>query len=234
MSKTMYDAFKEEEADTAQTVAMINGCAAVATAPVIALEQAQGGTAAECVKFDLDMANRHGAMSLSYLARAGWRLAHEKAEIGRGGWKSWCRETIGISEDTANNYIKFYNKTVTRWRESQGLANSMVAELTDNMIACATAGIDAQTATGAMIELGIVKRPAGWGGEREGAGRKAAELPKLTKVQEAETVWAGLMAQLDKTVVMDTIPLLGAKAARVCHDRVAELARALKEHLKEF
>ena len=90
------------------------------------------------------------------------------------GWKSWCRETVGISEDTANRYIQFYNKTVTRWRESQGLANAMVAELTDKMIAAATADIDANTATGAMIELGIVKRPPGWGGAREGAGRKDA------------------------------------------------------------
>ena len=145
-----------------------------ATMPAIALEQAQGATAAECVKFDLGMANRHGALSLAYLARAGWRLSHQKAEIGRGGWKSWCRETVGISEDTANRYIQFYNKTVTRWRESQGLANAMVAELTDKMIAAATADIDANTATGAMIELGIVKRPPGWGGAREGAGRKDA------------------------------------------------------------
>ncbi len=222
--------------------AICSGCAdykpqtAVATTradlPALALEQAQGATAAECVKFDLGMANRHGALSLAYLARAGWRLSHQKAEIGRGGWKSWCRETIGISEDTANNYIKFYNKTVTRWRESQGLANAMVAELTDKMIAAATADIDANTATGAMIELGIVKRPPGWGGVREGAGRKA--LPKLTATQEAETLWAQVMGVLDKTTVKDAIRFLGEKAAEACLDRVAELAEALKLQVREL
>ena len=230
----MYDVFKEEEADTAQTVSMINGCAAVATAPVIELEQAQGGTAAECVKFDLDMANRHGAMSLAYLARAGWRLANQKFTSGRGGWMKWCEENLPISYKQADNYIKFYNKTVTRWRESQGLANTMVAELTDNMIACATAGIDAQTATGAMIELGIVKRPAGWGGAREGAGRTPGVLPKLTATQEAETLWAQVMGVLDKTTVKDAIRFLGEKAAEACLDRVAELAEALKLQVREL
>ena len=202
--------------------------------PAIALEQAQGATAAECVKFDLGMANRHGALSLAYLARAGWRLSHQKAEIGRGGWKSWCRETVGISEDTANRYIHFYNKTVTRWRESQGLANAMVAELTDKMIAAATADIDAQTATGAMIELGIVKRPAGWGGAREGAGRTPGVLPKLTATQEAETLWAQVMGVLDKTTVKDAIRFLREKAAEACLDRVAELAEALKLQVREL
>lgn len=217
------------------------GCAdykpqtAVATREAMdfALEQAQGTTAAECVKFDLDMAAHHGSMSLAYLARAGWRLAHEKFSIGHGGWRNWCAENLPISYKQADNYIKFYNKTVTRWRESQGLANTMVAELTDKMIAAATADLDAQTATGAMIELGIVRRPPGWGGEREGAGRKAA-LPKLSPTQEAETLWAQAMVVFDKPSLKDAIRYLGEKAATVCLDRVADLAEALKLQVREL
>lgn len=238
MSKTMYDVFKDEEADTAQTVSMIEGCTAVATqtaTPMFVLEHpAANLTPAENVQFDLAQARKHGAMTLAYLARAGWRLACERQGLNHGQWEDWCQKNLGISKRTVERYINFYYSTVGEYLRAQGTAHRLVEDLTDKMIAEATAGLESKTATGAMIELGIVKRPAGWGGEREGAGRKAAELPKLTKVQEAETVWAGLMAQLDKTVVMDTIPLLGAKAARVCHDRVAELARALKEHLKEF
>ena len=212
----------------------VTAVASKADAPLFVLEHpAANLTPAENVQFDLAQAKKHGAMTLAYLARAGWRLACEKQGMGHGAWQDWCK-SINLSHDTADRYIKFYYSTVGEHLRAQGTAHRLVEDLTDKMIAEATAGLESKTATGAMIELGIVKRPAGWGGEREGAGRKAAELPKLTKVQEAETVWAGLMAQLDKTVVMDTIPLLGAKAARVCHDRVAELARALKEHLKEF
>ena len=212
----------------------VTAVATQTSATDIVLEHpAENLTPAENVQFDLAQAKKHGAMTLAYLARAGWRLACEKQGVGYGAWKDWCK-SINLSQDTADRYIKFYYSTVGEHLRAQGTAHRLVEDLTDKMIAEATAGLESKTATGAMIELGIVKRPAGWGGEREGAGRKAAELPKLTKVQEAETVWAGLKAQLDKTVVMDTIPLLGAKAARVCHDRVAELARALKEHLKEF
>ncbi len=38
----------------------------------------QVATPAEAVRFDLEMAKKHGAMTLAYLARAGWRLACEK------------------------------------------------------------------------------------------------------------------------------------------------------------
>ena len=213
----------------------VNDVATKADAPLFVLEHpAANLTPAENVQFDLAQAKKHGAMTLAYLARAGWRLACERQGLNHGQWEDWCQKNLGISKRTVERYINFYYSTVGEHLRAQGTAHRLVEDLTDKMIAEATAGLESKTATGAMIELGIVKRPAGWGGEREGAGRKAAELPKLTKVQEAETVWAGLMAQLDKTVVMDTIPLLGAKAARVCHDRVAELARALKEHLKEF
>ena len=78
-----------------------------------------------------------------------------------------------------------------------------------------------------------MKRPPGWGGEREGAGRKAA-LPKLSPNAEAEHVWAELMLQLDKTVVMDTIPLLGEKAAAVCLDRLEVLARAMRQQVRDL
>ena len=226
-NKQKFDPFEDGRVTTTEL-------ATLAVTPVFALAHpAANLTPAENVQFDLAQAKKHGAMTLAYLARAGWRLACEKQGMGHGAWQDWCK-SINLSHDTADRYIKFYYSTVGEHLRAQGTAHRLVEDLTDKMIAEATAGLESKTATGAMIELGIVKRPAGWGGEREGAGRKAAELPKLTKVQEAETVWAGLMAQLDKTVVMDTIPLLGAKAARVCHDRVAELARALKEHLKEF
>ena len=109
-------------------------------------------------------------------------------------------------------------------------------DLTDKMIAEATAGLESKTATGAMIELGIVKRPPGWGGAREGAGRKAelAAIPQLTQREEAAAIWTRVMCMIDKSSVLDAVPLLPQKAAKVCYDRLSELAKAMKSHLEEF
>ena len=221
-----------EDSDAAMLKAEVSPTA-VATSQEIHLEVPQVATPAESVKFDLVMAKRHGALTLAYLARAGWKLACEKQALSHGEWEKWCREQVGYSKDTADRYIKFYYSTVGEHLRAQGTAHRLVENLTDAMIEEATAGLESKTATGAMIELGIVKRPANWGGEREGAGRKAA-LPKLSPNAEAEHVWAELMLQLDKTVVMDTIPLLGEKAAAVCLDRLEVLARAMRQQVRDL
>jgi hypothetical protein len=201
--------------------------------PAIILETPANATPAEAVKFDLGMARHHGAMTLAYLARAGWRLACEKQGTAHGRWLDLCKG-VGISDETARKYISFYYSTVGERLRAQGVAHRLVENLTDAMIEEATAGLESKTATGAMIELGIVKRPAGWGGAREGAGRTPGALPKLTATQEAETLWAQVMGVLDKTTVKDAIRFLGEKAAEACLDRVAELAEALKLQVREL
>jgi len=69
-------------------------------------------------------------------------------------------------------------------------------------------------------------------------GKKAkaasAPVPKLTQREEAAAIWTRVMGVIDKTSVMDAVPLLPQKAAKVCYDRLAELARAMKAHLEEF
>lgn len=203
------------------------------TRPAIILETPPAATPSEAVLFDLGMARKHGALTLAYLARAGWRLACEKQGMGYGAWYEWCETNLGISHVTVDRYIKFYYSTVGEHLRAQGTAHRLVDELTDKMIEEATAGLESKTATGAMIELGIVKRPPGWGGEREGAGRKAA-LPKLSPTQEAETLWAQAMVVFDKPSLKDAIRYLGEKAATVCLDRVADLAEALKLQVREL
>ena len=204
-----------------------------ANVPALVLEHPTCATPTEAVRFDLDMAKQHGALTLAYLARAGWRLACAKEGVVHGVWMDMCKE-LGISADTAGRYIKFYYGTVGERLRAQGTAHRLVENLTDAMIEEATAGLESKTATGAMIELGIVKRPAGWGGAREGAGRTPGALPKLTATQEAETLWAQVMGVLDKTTVKDAIRFLGEKAAEACLDRVAELAEALKLQVREL
>lgn len=76
------------------------------------------------------------------------------------------------------------------------------------------------------------------GGETRGkVGRpkaEAAPLPHLKKSEEAAAIWAGVMRVLDKSAVMDNVPLLDEKATRVCKERLGDLYEALKRHLEEF
>ena len=76
------------------------------------------------------------------------------------------------------------------------------------------------------------------GGETRGkVGRpkaEAAPVPKLKASDEAAAIWAGVMRVLDKSAVMDAVPLLDEKATKVCKERLGDLYKALKRHLEEF
>lgn len=184
---------------------MENELQTVGTLQEMHLEIPQVATPAESVNFDLRMAKKHGALTLAYLARAGWKLACEKQALSHGEWRAWCEGSVGVSHDTADRYIKFYYSTVGEHLRAQGTAHRLVENLTDAMIEEATAGLESKTATGAMIELGIVKRPAGWGGEREGAGRKAAAAAEaaasgegLTMSDSATVMWIEAMRPFEQ------------------------------------
>lgn len=74
----------------------------------------------------------------------------------------------------------------------------------------------------------------GKGGKVGRPKAEAAPLPKLKKSDEAAAIWAGVMRALDKSAVMDAVPLLDEKATRVCKERLGDLYEALKRHLEEF
>ena len=60
------------------------------------------------------------------------------------------------------------------------------------------------------------------------------EIEAFLKSEEAAAIWAGVMRVLDKSAVMDAVPLLDEKATRVCKERLGDLYEALKRHLEEF
>ena len=76
------------------------------------------------------------------------------------------------------------------------------------------------------------------GGETRGkVGRPKADkarAPHLKASEAAAVIWAGVMRVLDKSAVMDAVPLLDEKATRVCKERLGDLYKALKRHLEEF
>ena len=58
-----------------------------------------------------------------------------------------------------------------------------------------------------------------------------ATLPKPSAQEGARRVWAKVMAVIDKRTVMDAIALLPPKDAAVCHGRLFELTKAMKEQM---
>ena len=122
------------------------------------------GHAAERIRRHLAAADILGRISLAHAVAAGWELACQKAQIGWGGWERWCRQELGFSKDTAERYIGLFRKTVGAAREAIGIADE--SPLTRDEVEKATAAVDATTATGAMVELGIVRRNPDHGGDR--------------------------------------------------------------------
>ena len=66
-------------------------------------------------------------------------------------------------------------------------------------------------------------------GERGTGNGERNMLPKISKQEAARAIWARLMSELDKRTVKDAIALLPPKDAAVCHGRLFELTKLLKE-----
>ena len=71
-------------------------------------------------------------------------------------------------------------------------------------------------------------------GEGAKPKKEAKPLPKLSRQDEAKAIWNGALVMLSKSSVRDSIPLLGEKETRVCHDTLRDLVELLRKHLKEF
>ena len=78
-----------------------------------------------------------------------------------------------------------------------------------------------------------------YGGESRATAARPARaekqpIAKLSRREEAKTIWNGVMQLVSKSSVRDSIPLLGEKETRICLDGLSALTTLLKEHLKEF
>ena len=170
---------------------------------------------------------------------------------GRGkgecdGLKGWLSENCPeISYDTAMKYKYCATKAVTMLG---GGAVAMAALLDQTEVTtpnAETVTVDAEVlerrdelfadaTSRRKLEQMYFEFAYGKGGK---VGRPKAGpvvLPKLKKSEEAAAIWAGVMRALDKSAVMDAVPLLDEKATRVCKERLGDLYEALKRHLEEF
>ena len=132
------------------------------------------------VKAHLAAAALFSRLSLAHAIAAGWLLHSHKLHTPYGSWQAWCRDALGVSHKTADNYIGLFMATVGAARNTDGvpLENSV----SPRELEFATCGMEDKSVTRAMIDLGVVKRKDNWGGDRREAaaanGNAVGRKPK--------------------------------------------------------
>ena len=150
---------------------------------------------------------------IGYVTAMGYKDCAKRAVAMLGGGAVAMAALLDQTEVTAPNA-----ETVT--------VDAEVLERRDELFADATSR--------RKLEQMYFEFAYGKGGKVGRPKAEAVALPKLKKSEEAAAIWAGVMRVLDKSAVMDAVPLLDEKATRVCKERLGDLYEALKRHLEEF
>lgn len=145
----------------------------VVVEPLPVFEECESKDAAERVRFHLSHAREHGRCAIGHIIEAGRELALQKQLLGYGQWKNWCEGNLNVSLDTADRYIATFQKTVGVQRAAQQIP--LEKKILKKELEAATIGMEEKTVRQAMIEIGVIKSHASWGGKRDGAGRKAKD-----------------------------------------------------------
>ena len=141
--------------------------------PLPVFEECKSKDAAERVRFHLSQARVAGRVALAHIIEAGRELALQKQLLGYGQWRAWCNDSLDISHDTADRYIATFQKTIGVQRAAQQIP--LDKKILKKELEAATVGMEEKTVRQAMIEIGVIKSHASWGGKRDGAGRKAKD-----------------------------------------------------------
>ena len=181
-------------------------------APLDNIDEPDYNTPGERVRYHIGMAQHHGRQALAHLILAGWELSKQKQAIGYGGWKVWCEGNLQISQDTADRYIQFYQKTVGEARDAAAIP--LAKKPTIKELSAATVGMEDKSASRAMIDLGIIKRNPNHGGKRKGAGRP--------KDDEAEAK--------EEMIALDEVANTHANAWSICSECLRKLEDAQRDH----
>lgn len=136
---------------------------------------------AERVKAHLAAAALFGRLSLGHAIAAGWLLHSQRIHTPWGEWGNWCRDALGVTQQTANNYIGLFAATVGAARKVDGIPFENY--ITKREMESATLGMEDKSVTRAMVELGVVKRNPDHGGPRLNSGRHPKNVVK--EVEEA-------------------------------------------------
>ncbi|MBQ5795169.1 MAG: hypothetical protein IIW14_04160 [Kiritimatiellae bacterium] len=164
-----------------------------------------GGTSSEGLKGWLEQ----NCPAISYTAAMNYKYAAERAVSMLGGGAMATAALLGESEVTQPS-----GETVE--------VSAQIIEKRDAIFEDATSRRKLE-----QMYFDFMKK----NGERGTGNGERNMLPKISKQEAARAIWARLMSELDKRTVKDAIALLPPKDAEVCHGRLFELTKLLKEQM---
>lgn len=103
---------------------------------------------------------------------AGWVLSVARAACAHGQWIAWLEQNVSFGRSTATNYMNLYAQTLGKARANARRPIALEVEPTVEELEAAAHDVDGSTLSALYKSTRIIATPEGWGGEREGAGRK--------------------------------------------------------------
>ena len=103
---------------------------------------------------------------------AGWVLSVARETCAHGQWLVWLEQNVNFSKRTAANYTKLYEQTLGKARANARRPIALDVPPTVEELEAAAHDVDGSTLSALYKSTRIIATPEGWGGEREGAGRK--------------------------------------------------------------
>ena len=165
---------------------------------------------------------------------AGWILSVARSTCAHGQWHDWIEKNVSFSHRTVDNYMSLYAQTLGAARAAARRPVALNVEPTAAELEAAAHDVDGKALSALYKSTRLIAASGGWGGKREGAGRKSEGTlnddevaAKLDEAARAEPlIWASAKAALDQLVKLDSERDF---LHRLCDDHLAAVSSILAD-----
>ena len=187
-----------------------------------------------CPAINYKTAMSYKSMAVKFSAMLGGGEVAVAALVENSGGKKAKDEVIDIPAEVVEKRDALFEEVDSRRKLEQAYFEFMAADSGGVETRGKVGRPKAEAVPVPKLEQMYFEFAYGKGGKVGRPKAEAAPIPKLKASDEAAAIWTGVMRVLDKSAVMDTVPLLDEKATVVCFGRLGDLYKALKKHLEEF
>lgn len=159
-----------------------------------------------------------------------------------GGLKGWLEKNCpAIAYVTAQSYKTMAERVIKmigggRMAEAVLLENETVMQPNGEVVDVDSAMAQARDNLFANVDSRRKLEQAWFGfmkAQGVAASRAQHSIKKLSKQEAAKAIWTGVMNILDKSSILDSVPLLPKAIADTCLGRITTLRDALKQRVSE-
>lgn len=161
---------------------------------------------------------------------AGWVLSMARETCAHGMWLAWLEKNVAFNARTAQNYMSLYAQTVGAARAALRRPIPLSVMPTMAELTAAAHDLDGKSLSALYKSTRLISAETGWGGKREGAGRKAKDaVAELDEIRQSEALaWAAARGALDSLSRLDG----DGAFAHLSDAHLGELAGALSGLLR--